>query len=228
MKHIIEKNRPDICRVPANIPVVPKFRTIVADPPWTKNQKSGGKRSYGGAANHYPLMSLQRIKDMPVADMADVNAHLWLWCTNSNIDEALEVIEAWGFRYITVFNWLKPKMGVGNYLRNASEICLFAVKGSLPPQCRTQINWLISYPTIHSEKPREFISIVERVSPGPYLELFCRRRPASAEKWYCWGNETEGGADLFIPDYPVPNYSFEQNFDAKAEGELELDSKEEV
>ena len=206
-KHFIERTAPKNYRVPKNIPEIPKFQTIVADPPWTFNQTSAG--GYGGALGHYDLMSLDRIKEMPVAEMADENAHLYLWVTNSNIDEGLEVIKAWGFRYITMFHWIKPKMGVGNYLRNASETCLFAVRGKLPPKNRTQINWLISYPTAHSEKPREFMSVVERVSPGPYLELFCRRRPASTEKWYCFGNETEGGADIFIPGYPVPKYSWE-------------------
>ena len=210
-KHEIERATPTNYRVPENIPKPPEFHCIVADPPSTKNQASGKNGRYGGAINHYPLMGLDRIKAMPVADLAAENAYLILWVTNSNIDEGLEVVKAWGFRYITMFHWIKPKMGVGNYLRNASETCIFAVRGKLPPKCRTQINWLISYPTVHSEKPREFISIVERLCDGPYLELFCRRRPASNEKWYCWGNETEGGADLYIPGYPVPKYSWEQD-----------------
>lgn len=210
-KNKIERAVPVDYRVPENIPKPPKFHCIVADPPWTKNQTSGGKNSYGGAINHYPLMSLERIKAMPVADLADENAHLYLWVTNGNIDEGLEVVKAWGFRYITVFHWIKPKMSTGMYIRGASESCIFAVRGKLPPKCRTQINWLISYPTVHSEKPREFASIVERVSPGPYLELFCRRRPASNEKWWCWGAECEGGSDIFIENYPVPQYSWEQN-----------------
>ena len=218
-KHNIEKKAPESWRTPESIPPVPKFRTIVADPPWQKNQSAGG--SYGGAIKYYDLMSLERIKDMPVAKIVDDNAHLYLWVTNSNIDEGLEVVKAWGFRYITMFHWIKPKLGVGNYLRNASETCIFAVRGKLQPKCRNQINWLIGYPTAHSEKPREFISIVERVSPGPYLELFCRKRPASTENWYCWGNETENGADLFIPGYPVPTYSFEQ-------AQEESEKKEEV
>lgn len=213
-KHIIEKEAAKECRVPKNIPSPPMFRTIVADPPWTHNQISSG--GYGGAIKHYDLMSLERIKQMPIAEFVDDNAHLYLWVTNSNIDQGLEVVKAWGFRYITMFHWIKPKLGVGNYLRNASETCIFAVKGKLPPKCRTQINWLISYPTVHSEKPREFISIVERVSPGPYLELFCRKRPASAEKWYCFGNETDGGADIYIPGYPVPKYSFEHEDEEEA------------
>lgn len=73
-----------------------------------KNQASAG--GYGGALNHYDLMTLDRIKNMPVADLADEDAHLYLWVTNSNIDEGLEVIKAWGFRYITMFHWIKPKL----------------------------------------------------------------------------------------------------------------------
>lgn len=210
-KHMIQNAAPPDERVPENIPPIPKFRTIVADPPWSKNQTSRDGK-YGGAINHYSLMSLERIKQMPVAELADENAHLYLWVTEGNVDEGLEVVKAWGFRYITMFHWIKPKMGVGNYLRTASETCIFAVRGKLPPKCKNQINWLIDYPTsLHSEKPRSFTSIVERVSPGPYLELFCRKRPASAENWYCWGNETEGGADIYIPGYPVPKYSFEES-----------------
>ncbi len=207
-KHTIQRTAPELERVPENIPKQPLFRTIVADPPWSKNQTSCC--GYGGAIGHYDLMSLDRIKQMPVADLADENAHLYLWVTNSNIDDGLEVIKAWGFRYITMFHWIKPKMGVGNYFRNASETCLFAVRGKAPAKFKSQINWMIGYPTQHSEKPREFTSIVERLSDGPFLELFCRKRPASAEKWYCWGNETEKGADIYIPDYPVPKYSFEE------------------
>ena len=85
-KHIVEREAPTNYRIPDNIPAIPKFRTIVADPPWTKNQTSGG-RGYGGALSHYDLMSLDRIKQMPVAELADDNAHLYLWITNGNIDE---------------------------------------------------------------------------------------------------------------------------------------------
>lgn len=232
-KHKIERTVPAVCRVPENIPEISKFRCIVADPPWCKNQCSAG--GYGGALGHYDLMSLDRIKSMPVKDLADENAHLWLWATDSNIDDALAVVKAWGFRYITMFHWFKPKMGVGNYLRGASEPCIFAVRGKLPPMCRTQINWILSYPTIHSEKPREIISAIERVSPGPRLELFCRKRPASSEKWYCWGNEVQAshyepaGADIFIPGYPVPKYSFEHNDEAAEQPVGKSDeAKEEV
>lgn len=218
-KHKIEKEAPNDYRVPENIPETPKFRCIVADPPWSKNQSGNF-----GALKHYNLMSLERIKQMPVAELADDNAHLWLWVTNSNIDEGLEVIKAWGFTYRTMFHWIKPKILLGHYLRNASETCLFATRGKAPVLFKGQINWLIGNPTLsHSQKPREFISIVERVSPGPYCELFCRQRPASSNRWWCWGNEVsdsdfqKAGADFYIHRYPVPKYSFEKENSDKEE-----------
>lgn len=196
--------------IPPNPPKPPKFKTILADPPWSRHQ--GGNY---GAINHYPLMSLERIKAMPVADLADDNAHLWLWITNGNIDEGLEVIKAWGFTYRTMLHWIKPRMGLGTYLRNASETILFATRGKAPVKFRSQMNWLWLPVGSHSEKPRELISTIERVSPGPYCELFCRKRPASSERWWVWGNEVsaseyqKAGADFYIPGYPVPKYSFE-------------------
>ncbi len=224
-RHIIEREAPAECRVPENIPEIPKFRAIVADPPWTKNMTGSG--DYGAAINHYDLMSLERIKAMPVEKLAADDAYLFLWVMNSNIDQGLEVMQAWGFRYITMYHWIKPKMGMGNHLRNASESCLLGVRGRIKPQCRTQINWYIGYPTEHSEKPHEFTSVVERLTAGPYLELFCRKRPASHEKWYCWGNETEEGADIFIPGYPVPEYSFEKKT-GRDDGKAETSVKEEA
>ncbi len=215
-KHIVEKKAPEHYRVPVNIPPHPKFRTILADPPWSRHQTGGGKK-YGGAIKHYSLMSTERIKAMPVADLADKDAHLYLWVTNSNIDEGLEVMKAWGFRYVSKIDWNKIRAGLGFYWRNATESCLFGVRGKLPPLSRSQTNYMIEYATKHSEKPRIFIPKLEAVSPGPYLELFCRKRPASREKWWCWGNETEGGADIFIPGYPVSKYSWEKDSQPETE-----------
>ncbi len=214
-KHKIERKAPADCRVPKNIPKPVRYRTIAIDPPWTHGQTGNGK--YSSAQSHYDLMSLERIKNLPIADLADENAHLYLWVQNGNINEGLELMKAWGFRYISVVVWVKIRNGLGNYWRNATEVCLFGVRGKLPPKCKNQGNFLISMPTqMHSEKPREFTSMIERVSPGPYLEMFCRRRPASSEKWDCWGNETEGGADIYIPGYPVPKYSFEKSDEAES------------
>ena len=210
-KFKIETKAPEVYRIPENIPETPKFRTIVADPPWTRGQ--GGKL---GAISKYNLMSLDRIKNMPVNDLAAENCTLWLWTTNASLIDALEVIEAWGFTYRGYYVWCKSKLGLGSvYLRNSTELCLVATKGKVKFKNHSQMNWGIMPTGIHSEKPRSMAAIYELMYDDPALELFCRRRPMSSDNyhWRCWGNETEGGADIFIPGYPVPKYSFETTTD---------------
>ena len=179
-----------------------KFRTIVADPPWDINQK--GKR---GAAAHYDLMNLDSIKKMPVEDLAQDNAHLWLWVPNGLAQEGLDVMKAWGFTYRNLLVWIKTNigLGLGNYLRNGCEIALFGTRGRAPVKFKGQSNLLFAPRQDHSHKPEEFFAIVERLYDGPYLELFARRYPSSNKDWSVWGNEIE--SDIFIPGYPVPKYS---------------------
>lgn len=174
-----------------------KYSTIMADPPWNINQQ--GKR---GAASHYDLMTLDDIKNMPVADLCNENAHLWLWVTNGLLKEGIEVMEAWGFTLRSPFYWIKPRIGLGNYLRNASETILFGTRGKAPIQFKAQPNWLFAPLQDHSHKPEEQYAIIERCSPGPYLELFARRNQPG---WDAWGNQID--SDIKIPGYPVPNYS---------------------
>lgn len=175
-----------------------KYRTILADPPWDINQ-----RGNYGAIKHYDLMSLERIKVMPVAELCEDNAHLYLWCPNGLLPQALEVIKAWGFIFRSPIYWIKPRLGLGVYIRNASETCLFATRGKAPVKFHAQPNWLFApQQPRHSEKPAEQFAIIERLSDGPYLELFARRRQPG---WDCWGNEID--SDIAIPGYPVPTYS---------------------
>lgn len=174
-----------------------KYSTIMADPPWNINQQ--GKR---GAASHYDLMTFDDIKNMPVADLCNENAHLWLWVTNGLLKEGIEVMEAWGFTLRSPFYWIKPRLGLGNYLRNASETILFGTRGKAPIQFKAQPNWLFAPLQDHSHKPEEQYAIIERCSPGPYLELFARRNQPG---WEAWGNQID--SDIKIPGYPVPNYS---------------------
>lgn len=75
---------------------------------------------------YYPLMTVAQICALPVSQIADDNSHLWIWSTNSALKATHEIIDAWGFRYITVLTWVKPRFGMGPYLRNASEQLLFA------------------------------------------------------------------------------------------------------
>ena len=172
------------------------YKTIMADPPWSTNQK--GAR---GAIQHYDLMSLQQIKNMPVGDLAEENAACWLWVTNSTIDEGYDVLRAWGFTPKSILTWFKfrPQLGLGMYLRNDTEHVLLGVKGKMPIAVRNQPSWFIAPTREHSHKPEEFFAIAERCYAGPYLELFARRRQPG---WDAWGNEIE--SDIDIPGYPVP------------------------
>lgn len=187
---------------PANVPAErarsARFNTILADPPWDIHQK--GNR---GASRHYPLMTLERIKAMPIRDLAEDNAHLWLWTTNATLAHGYEVAEAWGFTVRSPLTWIQFKLGLGAYLRNATEHLLFATRGKAPVKFRSQPTWINAPVQDHSHKPEEQFAIIERVSQGPYLELFARRRPPSDRDWFVWGNEID--SDIRVPGYPVPS-----------------------
>ena len=181
-----------------------QFTVIYADPPWDICGQKSGKY---GAINHYELMTLEHIKAMPIAELTADNSACFLWICNGMYKEGMEVLESWGFRPVSDFIWIKPKFGLGNYFRYASEKMLLGVRGSMLPTFRAQPNWGFFPVQDHSHKPEEMHPIIERMYPdGKYLELFARRRPSSPE-WYCWGLECPGGSDVFIPGYPVPEYS---------------------
>lgn len=172
-----------------------RYRTILADPPWDIQQQGGR-----GADRHYPLLSLQRIKDMPVADLAAEDAHLWLWVTNATLRVGYDVMEAWGFVPRSPLTWVKPRLGLGNYLRNATEHLILGTRGRAPVNFRSQPTWMFAPLQDHSHKPEEQYAVIERVSEGPYLEIFARRRQPG---WDAWGNEIV--SDIGIPGYPVPS-----------------------
>ena len=176
-------------------PTPRRFRTILADPPWDIQQR--GAR---GAETHYDLMTLERIKAMPVADLAEDDAHLWLWVTNATLRHGYDVAEAWGFTVRSPLTWIKFRLGLGNYLRNSTEHLLFATKGRAPVNFHSQPTWVNAPVQDHSHKPEEQYALIERISPGPYLELFARRRQPG---WDAWGNEVD--ADIVIPGYRVPS-----------------------
>lgn len=160
-----------------------QYRTILADPPWDIHQ-----RGTKGADRHYPLMSTEAICTLPVERLATEDSHLWLWTTNAAIPDALLVIKAWGYDFRSLITWTKPRIGLGQYLRTASEQLLFATRGRAPIQFRAQPTWLFAPVQEHSRKPGEAYEVIERCSPGPYLELFARRRRPG---WDAWGDELE-------------------------------------
>ena len=182
------------------------FATILVDPPWPL--QSGEK--------HYRTMSLARIKALPVGSLAARDAHLWLWTTNALLPRAYEVAEAWGFTVRSPLTWVKFRLGLGGryQLRNATEQLLFCTRGKAPLGSRSQPTWFNAPVTEHSRKPSEQFAIIERVSPGPYLELFARRRPESNQPWAVWGDQV--ASDIRIPGFAVPRYS-ERAHEADAE-----------
>jgi len=171
-----------------------KYKTIMVDPPWDVMQ-----RGTYGAKNHYNLMTVDQIKTMPIADLAEDDAHLWLWFTSNTWRQAHDVAEAWGFTPRSIFTWVKPRFTLGNWLRNSTEWMIFATRGKLPVKFKGQGTWGFFPLQDHSHKPEEQFAIIERVSPGPYLELFARRNQPG---WDAWGNEID--SDIEIPGYPVP------------------------
>jgi N6-adenosine-specific RNA methylase IME4 len=164
------------------------YRAILADPPWDIQQL--GKR---GAEMHYPVMSLERICALPVREVAASDAHLWLWVTNATIHAGRTVMESWGFSYRSCLTWIKPRLGLGQYLRNQTEHLLLGVRGRAPIQFRSQGSWFYAPVQQHSHKPEEQYAIIQRCSLGPYLELFARRRQAG---WDVWGNEVASDVRL--------------------------------
>ena len=174
-----------------------KYKTLLADPPW--NVCQGGNK---GAVQHYDLMSLKRIKRMPVADLMESHAYCWLWVTNMTLREGYDVLEAWGFAPRSVFTWCKPRLGLGSYLRNCTEHVILGTRGRAMLKFNGQQNWGYYPIQDHSHKPEEFYDVIERCCDGPYLELFARRPRAG---WDAWGDEI--ASDVVIPCYPVPEYS---------------------
>ncbi len=185
-----------------------KYKTILADPPWDINQ-----RGNYGAIKHYNLMPLERIKAMPIADLCEENAHLYLWCPNGLLPEALGVIDAWKFQYRCNLVWCKPRLSCGHYIRTSHETLLFATRGKAPVKFHSQPSWIFAPQQEHSHKPEEQFAIIERLSDGPSLELFARRRQPG---WDVWGDQVE--SDLVIPGYPVPTYSIKVTGKDKPKG----------
>jgi|HubBroStandDraft_1064217.scaffolds.fasta_scaffold37071_5 N6-adenosine-specific RNA methylase IME4 len=157
------------------------YRTILADPPWDIEQQ--GPR---GASRHYRLMTLDVICGLKVGNLCAADGHLWLWVTNASLHAGRLVMDAWGFTYRSCLTWIKPRFGLGKYLRNQTEHVLLGTKGKAPVLFHGQGTWFYAPLQEHSHKPEEQYAIIERCSPGPYLELFARRKRPG---WDAWGNE---------------------------------------
>lgn len=168
----------------------PPYRTLVVDPPWTYEQ---GGPTTGFAPLRpppYSMMKLEEIAALPVGDLADDDAHLYLWTTNRYLRDSHDIIRRWGFKHSQTLTWCKPAQGIGpgGAFSNTTEFVLFCRKGSLPYQDRLDTTWWLWPRGPHSVKPQAFLDVVERVSPGPYVELFARAPRLGWDSWG-WGYE---------------------------------------
>lgn len=173
------------------------FQTILADPPWRFTNRTGKVAPEHRRLERYSTMDLKDICALPVADIAAPNAHLYLWVPNALLPDGMQVMKDWGFRYISNIVWAKRRKdggpdgrGVGFYFRNVTELILFGVRGSMRtlPPARSQVNMIETRKREHSRKPDEQYELIERCSPGPYLEMFARH---PQKGWKAWGAEAD-------------------------------------
>lgn len=182
-----------------------RFATILADPPWQFANRTGKVAPEHKRLSRYGTMALADVMALPVADITEPTAHLYLWCPNALLPEGIAVMEAWGFSYKSNIVWHKVRKdggsdgrGVGFYFRNVTELILFGVRGkgarTLQPG-RSQVNLLASRKREHSRKPDEQYEIIEACSRGPFLELFAR---GIRKNWATWGNQAD---DAYRPTW---------------------------
>ena len=175
-----------------------RFGTILADPPWQFQNRTGKMAPEHKRLSRYETLSLDSIKALPISTAATETAHLYLWVPNALLPDGIAVMSAWGFNYKSNIVWHKIRKdggsdgrGVGFYFRNVTEMILFGVRGknarTLKPG-RTQVNYLNSRKREHSRKPDEQYGLIESCSPGPFLELFAR---GERRGWANWGDQAD-------------------------------------
>jgi N6-adenosine-specific RNA methylase IME4 len=171
-----------------------KYKVIYSDPPWTfKTYSDKGKGK--SPENHYDCMSWEDIEKLPVADLADDDCILFMWCTDPLLNKQIELPKLWGFEYKTVgFYWTKITkhgknfIGCGYYTRANPEMCLIFTKGKPgTPKVRNIRRWITSPVREHSRKPDIIRDHIAEMYDGPRLEMFAR---TSTPGWHVYGNET--------------------------------------
>jgi N6-adenosine-specific RNA methylase IME4/Trp operon repressor len=204
-----------------------RFGTIVIDPGWEMPEDKSSTIYLSAVAPDYATMSIDNIRGLLIAQLADDDCHLWCWITSRALlaGYAIGLVEGWGFTPKNIVTWCKPSIGVGRWLRGQTEHVIFAVKGSLPVEARDiatcfyapEEEEIGAYfeaprgPLGHSSKPVEFHEqVVERASPGPYLEIGARRDPRPG--WVSWGEDgLRFGPDKTIVSEAAPPLSNDQN-----------------
>lgn len=184
-----------------------KYNTIYADPPWQFQNRTGKVAPEHKRLTRYETMALADIKALPVSEIADDKAHLYLWVPNALLPEGLAVMDVWGFEYKGNVVWEKIRKdgmpdgrGVGFYFRNVTELLLFGIKKKSAPNrtlapARSQVNLIRSQKREHSRKPDEIIPIIEACSLPNRIELFARGK---RKGWDMWGNQA---VDTYEPTW---------------------------
>jgi N6-adenosine-specific RNA methylase IME4 len=188
-----------------------RYAIVYADPPWDYPESGTGTRVI---ASKYPLLPIEHIRSLPVSEIVEDDAYLFLWVTFPRLADGLTVFEPWGFRYKTVaFTWIKTNkrqcldqtsfipsdpdlfQGMGSYTRSNAEVCLLGIRGNPRPVSHSVHSVIIATIGRHSAKPAETRKrIIELCGDLPRIELFARNTP---EGWHVWGNE--------IPDHVAVN-----------------------
>ena len=197
-----------------------KYGVLVVDPPWAYGADTGRTRC---AETHYKTIGsggkeINRksgagieniISETPVCELADDNAHLYLWTTNPKLPFAFKCVIDWGFEYKTMLTWVKSaasgeprKNGMGFFFRGATEHVLFAVKGRKPivPAMRKP-NVFLAKTGAHSEKPAEFYELLRSIYPDAeqMIDMYARRRHA---RFDAWGDQAESEPEIVVVSDP--------------------------
>src|SRR3990167_2939010 len=183
-------------------PPTKRYRTIVADPPWDYKVAGIGHFSGKSAGRQYSCMTPDEILQLPIGLWAQEDARLYLWTTNSFMEQAHRIARTWGFTPRTILTWVKGRIeggrliqqfGPGYCYRNSTEHIVVAECGKPAVLNHDTPTALISPRHQHSEKPPAFYDMVEHVSPGPYLDVFARKQRMG---WDCFGNEAYNPSEL--------------------------------
>jgi N6-adenosine-specific RNA methylase IME4 len=168
-------------------PTGQRFPIIYADPPYRYENERSISRA---PENHYPTVPAEEICALPVSDLATPDAVLFLWTPAPILLEALDIMRAWGFEYVTHAVWAKDKIGLGTYLRHQHELLLIGRRGNHIARGPLSSSVIHAPRREHSRKPDEAYEIIERMYPElPKIELFARGK---REGWAAWGNQADG------------------------------------
>lgn len=176
-----------------------KYQIIYADPPWEMVRSFGGANWNNGERDRplldYPTMNIEEIKKLPISEIADKNCNLYLWTTQKYLPKTFDLINLWGFNYISTLVWCKPKGGfVGGAYFSNNEFLIYSRKGNGGIVNKINSQWFCYPRERHSKKPDAFRQMIQSVhSFDSRIELFARQK---SEGWDVWGNEVQSDITL--------------------------------